>query len=177
MKIVPDLSFKASFAVSAFSAGDISLRGYLVSASESVALDDSHFEFLNADLWEISLSATETGALAPGKWQLQLVAVMNDSSGEFDAGSVDVLVASKLGDATDARSKNEIILEQLDAVIAQKSTQGYDELTIDGRSIKRMSWEDILQAHKYFSSRVAAEKSAAAGGSRVKRIKMAFTRS
>lgn len=60
--------------------------------------------------------------------------------------------------AGDNRSFNQIVLDSLEAVIKNRATTDQLSLSIAGRSISRMSWQELRDAYDYYKLAVAKEQ-------------------
>jgi tRNA pseudouridine-54 N-methylase len=61
----------------------------------------------------------------------------------------------------DSRSTTKQILDAIDATILGSATAGQLSMSVAGRSIQRMSLDELINAKSKFESLVAAEKSSA----------------
>jgi hypothetical protein len=169
MKINAGLAFTAEYSLSDYSADDgyaVSIR--LVNASavtDSVSLSGS------GTTWTLTIPSATTTGYAAGTYTAQLMATLDGETYLVREMPATVVAAG----AADLRTENQIVLDQLNTVIRTKSTQDYASLSIDGRSITRMGWDEILKARDEFQRRVNAEQRVANGGARVRTIKTRFT--
>lgn len=61
----------------------------------------------------------------------------------------------------DRRSINRKTLDALEAVMASKATSDQLNVSIEGHAISRMTWTELMKAHKRYKQLVAAEDNAA----------------
>jgi len=173
MKIDAGLTAKGEFSLSGYSTDDgWTVRGRIVNATNDLALATSLFSGSGA-VWTLKIPKVTTAAYAAGTYTLQLIAIDPDDSEEYPVYS-EPLTVSGAG-MVDLRTNNEIVLEQLRTVIRAKSTKDYESMSIDGQSITRLSWDDILKAEKTFARRVADERRTAGGGSQIKNLQVGFS--
>ena len=173
MKINAGLTFKHTFSLPDYSADEgWTLTGYITNATASYALASGVFDG-DGSSWELTIPAATTTGYTAGVYQIHLRAA--DGTDTLLAYEGTVNVTADAASATETRTANRIILDQLDTVITTKSTQDHDSLTIDGRSIARMKWEEILKVRAVYARKVQAEERAAAGQSPVRVHKLGFS--
>lgn len=172
MKINAGLTFQHTFTLADYSADDYTISGYLTNSSAANALASDLFDG-DGTSWELTIPAATTTNYTAGEYMLQLIA--DDGTNTLLALEVMVSVVATAAAAREVRSANRIILDQLNTIISTKSTQDYDSLTIDGRSITRMKWDEILKAQAHFARLVRAEEQAAAGKKAIGTVNYGFT--
>ena len=173
MKIDAGLTSKAVIHLSGYSQDNgWTVRGRIVNASQDYALATSLFSGSGED-WTLKIPKATTTAYAAGTYSLQLVAIDPSDAEEYSVHSEPVAIVA--AGKADLRSENEIILEQLRTVIRTKSTKDHESISIEGRSITRLPWEDILKAEKTYARRVANERRISAGGSPIKTLQVGFS--
>lgn len=173
MKINAGLTFKHTFVLSDYSADDsFEVRGFLTNSSQAYALATGLFAG-DGTSWELTIPKATTATYAAGEYALQLIAA--DGTEDLQAFEGAVTIAAAMDAARETRSDNQIILDQLNVVVKTKSTQDHLKLSIEGRSIERMSWEDILKAQQHFQKLVSAERRAASGGSQIRTHQVGFS--
>jgi len=171
VKIYDGLTFRRVFTLSEFSAANgYSMRARLVNATEQIEIETERFSGSGTE-WTLTIPATETGNYTAGTYTLQIIAVKDGEEILAHSESAEVIAAG----AADLRSYNRRMLDNLNEVIAAKSTQDYSDLTINGRSIKRMKWDEIIAARNYFARLVQAEERKAAGQGGIRTIQVRFT--
>ena len=124
---------------------------------------------VNGDDIDFALTAAQTAALTTGQYWYQVVAE-NGAARTFIAdGTIFVRGAISGSGSYDGRSTAEIIVEAIDAVMANKATADQQSYVIQtqlgSRSLNRMSMDDLLKARQYYRGIVLAEKRAREGSS------------
>jgi hypothetical protein len=114
--------------------------------------------------WDLELTATETGALAAGRWDWQSLAVNGSESITLRSGSITVLqsLAYTGTPATfDGRSQAETDLEQVQAAIRALMVRGAQQYSIGSRSFTALQLPQLIQRESQLKAIVAREKAAA----------------
>jgi hypothetical protein len=110
--------------------------------------------------YEIAIPAATTAGWAPGWYRWQ--AYINDSAtppNRFMIGEGKVEVLPNLQTQTagfDDREPDEIILDQINAMILAKSSQDVESYRIFERELKLYTWTDVLRAKSIYEDRVRA---------------------
>lgn len=116
--------------------------------------------------WDISVPASVTSTWAPGAYEWR--AFVEDATQEtvylVDGGSVDI--ASDGSSVGDIRSRAKTALDALDAVLEGRATKDQEEMSINGRMLKRFPLSELLALRAHFQSKVNAED----GRSRMRRV-------
>ena len=103
-----------------------------------------------------SASAATTSALPTGNYEWYARIAGGSVSTTLGSGLVQVLGnPARFGD--DIRTHNRKVFDALEAVIENRATTDQLSLSIAGRSISRMSWDEILKAYDRFKLAVAKE--------------------
>lgn len=165
------LGFASAFPLPGFpAASGWALSGRLVNTSRTIDVAADCFTG-SGSAWALRIPAAVTAGYAAGDYSLMLIAT--DSTGAVLAGTVRVRVAA--AGVGDLRSDARKALDEMDAILAGKASQDHSELTIDGRSIKRMAWRDLLLARAHFAGRVDAEERELRGAkSQLRKIPVRF---
>jgi hypothetical protein len=170
LTIYAGMTFSGSFPLPGYSAsGGWEISARLVNASRVIELDAALFSG-SGTTWALLAPKATTTAWTAGDYTLQLVASQDGES---------VVVANRAArvvdsGAADLRSDARKALEEIDAILAQKASQDHSELSIDGRSIKRMGWTELLAARSHFAALVDAEDRALRGESALRKIPVRF---
>lgn len=115
----------------------------------------------DGDTFEVTLTAAETATLAAGRYQW-IERIENAGATEkYDvaSGSLNVLLNLATAAAGDARSKNEILLEALDAALLGKATADQLAIQVHNRSIQRYSLAEIAKLRNQVYVAVLKERS------------------
>lgn len=131
--------------------------------------------------FKITVAATVTAALVVGKYVWQ--AWVEKSGEKFLADSGEAIVkagfsALAASAQIDTRSKNQKILDAIDATIERRATSDQMSYQIGNRSLSRMAPAELLEWRKYYAQLVAAEKrreKIRQGAPFLKEIKARFT--
>ena len=76
-----------------------------------------------------------------------------------DRGELTIRAASTtLAAGVDTRSQARVALDAIDAVMANRATMDQQEYSIAGRSLKRMSVDELLKLRAFYADQVAKEK-------------------
>ena len=114
--------------------------------------------------WDLELTATETGALAAGRWDWQSLAVNGSESITLRSGSITVLqsLAYTGTPATfDGRSQAETDLEAVQVAIRTIVSGGVSQYSIGSRQATKIDLGKLMQREAQLKAIVAREKAAA----------------
>lgn len=114
---------------------------------------------IESGVWVFSLTAAVSAGLAAGSYAYQLVAEVTEDEVVTkrlieEAGQLEVLPLVDGSAAVDARSADERILDAIIAVMEGHASTNQASTSIDGTSISRMSWTELIQARNEFQRRV-----------------------
>lgn len=124
----------------------------------------------------VTVAAATTTGYASGKYAWLAWVEAGTEKFTVDQGTVEVLPDLRTGTATaalDTRSHARKVLDALEALIEGKATRDQMAYTINGRSLTRMSPEELIKWRSFYKSEVAREERAEAiasgigGGARV----------
>lgn len=113
----------------------------------------------------VTVAAATTAALKPGiyDWQAR-AALISDGTVVATVATGRVTVAANLANAAvDNRSFNVRVTEALQATIENRATTDQLAMSIAGRSLSRMSWDELLSAYDRFKGLAAAEMGVSPG--------------
>ena len=104
----------------------------------------------------VSSAATVTAEVPHGTYNWIARAVNGATSTTVESGILKVLpnLANLAGDH---RSHNQKVFESLQAVIENRATTDQLSMSIAGRSLSRMSWDELLSAYDRYRIAVAKE--------------------
>ena len=136
---------------------------------------------VNGDDIDFALTAAQTASFATGQYAYQVIAENGSGGRKFISdGTVWIRKAMATSGVQDFRSTAEIIVEAIDAVMANKATADQQSYVIQtqlgSRSLNRMSMDDLLKARQYYRGIVLAEKRAREGSSLFKQHTFSPTR-
>jgi len=104
----------------------------------------------------ISIPATTTADYAAGQYRW-LARVVNGSSIYTIESGLVVVDPNLAKTGIEYRGYWQRVRDALQAVIENRATTDQLSMTIGGRSLSRMSWDEILKAHDYAVVKAAAE--------------------
>lgn len=110
----------------------------------------------------LTVTAATTADLAPGvyDWQARAALILTATTIETVAAGRITVAANLANAAVDHRSFNVRVAEALKATIENRATTDQASMSIAGRSISRMNWEELLMAYDRFSRLAASERGA-----------------
>lgn len=94
-------------------------------------------------------------------WFLAVTEIATGARTIAERGAATVLADPAASGTKDRRSLNRKTLDALEAVMAGKASNDQLQTSIEGYSISRMTWTELLKAHKRFKQLVAAEENEA----------------
>lgn len=122
--------------------------------------------------YSVEVAATTTKDYVTGRYQwLGYVVGLSGERYTLQQGEIEVL--QDLAAATnpvDTRSQSQRILDAIDSLIEGRAAADVDEYTIGGRTLRKMSIENLLMWREYYANKVSAEKAASGvktGGRRI----------
>lgn len=104
------------------------------------------------------LSAT-TAALPPGvyRWQKEIVKTATSQRVVIKRGEFKVLADLDVA-GIDARSHSEIMLAKIESILVGKADSDVQSYSVAGRSLTKMSFQELLDARNFYKSEVMREK-------------------
>jgi len=110
------------------------------------------------DHFLIQVSSTVTANYNPGRyhWQLEIT---RDSDGErivVDRSHSEVIPDLEVN-SSDPRTHAEIMLDKIRSLLQGKADSDVSSYSIAGRSLTKMTFEELTQAEAYFHAKVEAE--------------------
>lgn len=137
------------------------LTGYLRSGSAGITVEG----VARADGgWDMSLTATQTGAMAAGTWSYQAVAGSGAARTTLDARTTEVLASlaySGSPAAFDGRSQAEQDLAAVQAAIRTIVSGGVSQYTIGNRQATKLDLGKLMERESNLKAIVARERAAA----------------
>jgi hypothetical protein len=113
--------------------------------------------------WDLTLTATQTGALAVGRWDWQALATNGSAKATLRTGSLTVeasLAYSGTPASFDGRSQAEQDLEAVQAAIRALVVRGAQQYSIGSRSYTAMDVGKLMERESHLKGVVAREKAA-----------------
>lgn len=113
----------------------------------------------------LTVAAVTTIALKPGvyDWQARANLIATPTTIETVAVGRVTVAANLANPSVDSRSFNVRVTEALQATIENRATTDQLSMSIAGRTISRMSWDELLKAYDRFSRLAASESGASPG--------------
>lgn len=104
------------------------------------------------------LSAT-TAALPPGiyRWQKEIIKTSDSQRVVIKRGEFKVLVDLDVS-GVDSRSHAEIMVTKIESILAGKADSDVQSYSVAGRSLTKMSFQELLDARNFYKSEVMREK-------------------
>lgn len=157
-----------------FPASTHTLRGRLAGASLTSPVEIAAANFTaSGDSWTLLLPSTALADLATGTYTILIIAMAITGGSEELAAKETVKVYAAT--ETDLRSDLRKMLDSINAVLAKKATQDQSSMSYNGRSISRLSWDELLKARDAVARQVQSEENRLAGRSGIQTVKMRFT--
>ena len=108
----------------------------------------------------VDITAATTAAYTAGMYDWIATVTSGSDRRTIDNGRLEVKPNLAALSTYDARSFPRRMLEALEAVIQGRATLDQEEMSIEGRSLKRTPFEQLVIQHGRFKALVAAEESA-----------------
>jgi hypothetical protein len=104
------------------------------------------------------LSAT-TAALPPGiyRWQKEIVKTSTSQRVVIKRGEFKILADLDVS-GIDSRSHAEIMVTKIESILAGKADSDVQSYSVAGRSLTKMSFQELLDARNFYKSEVMREK-------------------
>jgi len=104
-------------------------------------------------------SSAVTATYNPGyyHWQLEIVRNSDSERKVIERGHADVVPDLDIN-ASDPRSHEEIMLYKIQSLLQGKADADVSSYSIAGRSLTKMTFQELTQAEDYFAAKVRAEK-------------------
>lgn len=116
--------------------------------------------------WTLTVPASALTALSSGVYTLQLIAADGTTIEIALSETVQVVAAG----TTDLRSSARKQLDAINAVLEDKATRDQASISYNGRSISRLSWDELLKARDALLRQVSREEAKAAGRARIQTV-------
>lgn len=102
--------------------------------------------------------ASVTAGWAPGPYSWAAIVTNGGDRHTVEAGSAEIRLNPATATALDLRTQNEIALESIRAVIANRATMDQQNYAIAGRSLSRMPVADLLALQQHYVREVKRER-------------------
>lgn len=113
----------------------------------------------SGDDYLFSILGSASSAFSGGRhrWQLEIVRNSDSERVVVDSGHWEIVV--DLDDSNvDPRSHAEIMVDKIQSILEGKADSDVEEYSVQGRSLKKMSYQELLDARKYYKQEVRSEK-------------------
>lgn len=129
------------------------LRLYDTGAEIEIIASESGSDYL------VEVASTTTGGYTAGRylWTAYIIRTSDTERVVVGTGTFDVL-ADRDTVATDPRSHARKVLDAIEAVIENRATVDQQEYSIAGRSLKRMTIDELLKFRKTYRAEVDSEE-------------------
>lgn len=126
---------------------------YMVIKGDETKIVLNSIEQIN-DKFYIVASAEETANWKPAIYKFQIL----NNDGIEDSGEIEIIINYALADEySNVKSKNEILLEAIEAQIAGKATTAQSSMSVGDKSIAYCSINELFMLRDYFKKKVAEE--------------------
>lgn len=111
------------------------------------------------DQYDLSLSTDDTISLNAGKFQYEISATDGVQAVTLEAGFTTVTLSLKNQDSQDdTREHAQIMVDQIEALLAGRAKKDVDSYTIGSRSLSKIGIEQLILLRDYYVARVALLK-------------------
>lgn len=106
----------------------------------------------------IQADSTVTASYNDGfyHWQADIIRISDQNRITIDRGTVTV-VADLDQNSSDPRTHSEIMLSKIQSLLEGKADQDVSSYSIAGRSLTKLSFQELIDAEKYFAEKVRQE--------------------
>ena len=107
----------------------------------------------------VQASSSTTANYSPGDyhWQVEIVRNSDSERKVVDRGHFSVVPDLDIN-SSDPRSHSEIMLSKIESLLQGKADADVSSYSIAGRSLTKMTFEELREAEQYFAGRVLSEK-------------------
>lgn len=107
----------------------------------------------------VQASSSTTANYNPGDyhWQVEIVRNSDSERKVVDRGHFSVVPDLDIN-SSDPRSHSEIMLSKIESLLQGKADADVSSYSIAGRSLTKMTFEELREAEQYFAGRVLSEK-------------------
>jgi len=169
-KLFAGYDSRRTYTLENYSADTWTLSARLVGSSGSVDIAAANASG-SGTAWTLTIPATSLADLKAGTYTLQLIAT-DGTTTEIAASEIVQLAAAT---DTDLRSSAQKQLEAIDALLEGKASKDQSSISYNGRSISRLTWEELQNARDRVARQVQRETDRAAGKGRIQSIGLRFT--
>jgi hypothetical protein len=110
--------------------------------------------------WIFQIASATSAAFDPNHhhWQLEVVRTSDSSRIVIERGHWKII--QDLDVNADPRSHAEIMVDKIESLLEGRADSDVDSYSIAGRSLSKLSFDELIKARDYFRSEVKQEKAA-----------------
>jgi hypothetical protein len=140
---------------------DPSLYTLTYTARISGQQDEIQFSATNdSSSYLISVSGSTTGSWSPGQYNWQQEIIRNSDSARITLKRGEFKVIADLdNNAVDNRSHSQIMVDKIESLLQGKADSDVSTYSVAGRSLTKLSFQELLDARNFYKSEVIKEKS------------------
>jgi len=115
----------------------------------------------NTDSFLFTVSSVDSAAFTVGHWywQLEIVRKSDSERKVLDRGEFDAIPDLDINQA-DPRSHAEIMLTKIESLLSGRADADVSSYSIAGRSLSKLSFQELIDARAYYLGEVRREKAA-----------------
>lgn len=117
----------------------------------------------DGDAFEVTQAASTSQSYTAGDYSWVAVVTSGSEAFEVDRGVLKVLPRYDQAASLDDRSHARTMLDAIEALLENRATLDQQEYTINNRSLKRLTVEELTKWRNYYRAEVWAEKQKATG--------------
>ena len=104
-----------------------------------------------------TIASTDSAAFTQGHyhWQLEITETATSNRIIIDTGTLDI--DFDLDDNVDPRSHAQIMIDKIESILQGKADADVSSYSINGRSLTKMSFEDLISARDFYRKEYAKE--------------------
>lgn len=111
---------------------------------------------LSGDIYEIHFSSAKTANFVPGKYRYSIFEMQGSDRTTLQTGFIEVI--PNFANVSDQRCHVEKVLDAIEATLEGKASLDHETATINGRSIKRFTPEQLLFWRDKYRAEMASIK-------------------
>jgi hypothetical protein len=109
----------------------------------------------------VTISAAETLAYAEGVWRYQIKVTDGTKTHILQSGTLQVCKGfADQSSGYDGRSHAEKVLDAIQAILEGKASSDQSSLSVEGRSLARYTWDELLEARARYRNEYRQERNA-----------------
>ncbi len=113
---------------------------------------------LTNDVFQFNLTATNTETITPGNYKAYYNIYKGDYSENYVVPLDEVIVFPSVTSNTDNRTIEEKILDAINELLQGRAQEDYSGYSFNGRSITKLSYDELIKARSYFQYMVNMQK-------------------